>query len=329
MFDELRLQPFDGRSTAENTVLLKYTHPHPFVTKLLAFREANTLLTRYLAGLPKYIGADGRIHTTFNLHGTVTGRLSSSDPNMQNTPRDNKTVKRLFIPDPGNAWIDVDYSQIELRVIALLSKDPWLMQCYAEGRDLHSEMAEYQYGKAYTKEQRNLAKRANFLLAYGGSVGKLATSLTISPREAASMHERFFERMSGILPWIEEIKALVSKNHVIETPLGRVRHFPEIAYARSQMDRETIYREAVNNNPQSVASDVTLNALIKLHQAGYDVRLTVHDSISVQAPVADARGVAREVMRIMEGSAAELLGDALPFTAEAEIGDSWGTLQEV
>jgi DNA polymerase I len=135
--------------------------------------------------------------------------------------------------------------------------------------------------------------------------------------------------MPGVVRWVAETKAFVLKNHYIETPLGRVRNFPEIAIARSAGDRERIFREAVNNNPQSVASDVTLRAFTKLDALGYDMRITVHDSVVAQAPQGDVKDVAREMCRIMEESATELLGDDLPFPADAGVGPTWGDIKEI
>ena len=167
MYDELGIQEVgnEGRSTAAKTVL-RAIDDHPFVDALLNYRELYTVLTRYVKGLSEAVSKDGRIHTTFNLAGTVTGRLSSKTPNLQNQPSRKpefaKDIRDLFLADSGLLWSDADMSQIEYRLIALFSQDPYLLSCYREGRDLHSEMARDVWGEGFTKANRTAAKTLNF-----------------------------------------------------------------------------------------------------------------------------------------------------------------------
>jgi len=337
MFDELGLQMIEGRSTGAKNVLKRYTTPHPFVTKLLEFREANTIYSRYIKGLAKHLDPMDRIHTSFNLAGTVTGRLSSSNPNLQNipsrVPEAAKDIRDLFVADAGLLWSAADFSQIELRMIALLSGDEYLVGCYQQGRDLHAEMAREIWGDNYTKAQRFLAKGVNFGLAYGRTVEGILTdgTLNISQEEAERLARLFFQRMPGVLNWIKGIHRFVREHGYIESPLGRRRHFRETTMFSSQdfISWEKVYREAVNMPPQSAASDATLYSLIQLHKKGFDIRLTVHDDIKVQGPKDQIRDIANEQIQIMSQSARDLYGDSIPFPASVEIGRRWGSLEEI
>ena len=336
MFDTLKLPQLAGRSTAAKTVLLRYPFPrHPFVEILLDFRAVNTLLTRYINGLAKNISPDGYVHSSFSLSGTVTGRLSSSKPNLQNqpsrVPSAKKDIRDLFIAEPGDVWCDCDFSQLEYRMIAVLSQDPYLLQCYKEGKDFHAEMAEMIWGPDWTKANRTDAKGINFGLAYGRSVKGIMSdgTLDIDYNTALRVASTFFKRMPGVVRFNAETRGFVKTHRYVETPLGRVRRFPEVALAKNEWQMGRIYREAINMLPQSTASDATLFAFINLCKKGFDVRITVHDSIVVSAPADQAEYAARNQMRIMSESAAELFGDQIPFPTDAQIGKRWGSLKEL
>ncbi len=333
MFDELKIPKVVGRSTAAKTVLLRYRDPHPFVIELLKYREANTLLTRYIRGLSKHLSPLGRVHTSYNLFGTVTGRLSSSDPNIQNqpsrVPSAKKDIRDLFIADEGMWWADCDFSNLETRMIAILSEDPYLVQCFQEGRDVHGETAAEVWGPNWTIEHRKKVKGIVFGLLYGRSEEGIVRdgTLQISMPEAKRISRIFFEKMPGVVAHNEEIKRRVKRDGYIETPTGRIRYFPEVAVASSWREWGNIYREAINTLPQSMASDATLSSLIVLDRCGFDVRITVHDSIAVQGPIDQINNIAKDQCEIMQDTAMKLYGDLIPIPAEAEVGLLWGSLE--
>lgn len=327
----------EGRSTGAKTVLKAFAPgDYPFIDALLEFRELNTVLTRYLTGLENSIRDDGRVHPSFNLAGTVTGRLSCSSPNVQNQPKRNsaiaKDIRDLFTADEGKVWAEADFGQCEYRLIALLSQDPYLIKCYQEGRDLHAEAAKDAWGADYTKDDRTLAKGVNFGLLYGRSEGGILRdgTLKIAPEIVHRMAEQFFVRMPKVVEFNEHVKRLVLSQGYVESPLGRRRRFPQLPFViNNRPQLEAIFREAINMLSQSAASDATLYAFVTLHQKGYAPTITVHDSITMMADERDTQDVLREQARIMQDCATELYGDQIPFPVDTGYGRRWGTLTDV
>lgn len=335
MFDELHIPMVSGRSTAAKTVLLQYKNPHPFVTELLRYREANTIQTRYVKGLGDHLSPLGRVHTSYNLFGTVTGRLSSSNPNLQNQPSRvasaKKDIRDLFLADEGMWWSEADFSNLETRMICLLSHDEYLTRCFQEGRDVHGETAAEVWGPNWTKEQRTKVKGIVFGLLYGRSEAGIVRDgrLQISMPEAKRISRIFFAKMPGVVAHNERIKRQVRRDGYIETPTGRIRYFPEVAIAHTRREWGNIYREAINTLPQSMASDATLLSLIELDRLGFDVRITVHDSVAIQGPIDRINNIAKDQCELMQGCAERLYGDLIPIPANAEIGLRWGSLEEL
>jgi DNA polymerase-1 len=298
----------------------------------MQYRDSYKFWSTYIKGLERQLGADRRIHASFNIAGTVSGRLSSSGPNLQNIPsRDKeqkKAIRDAFIADEGKVWVDTDFSQIEMRVIAVLSQDPWLIQCYKDGRDMHAEMAEMAFGPGWTKEHRYLAKGLNFGLAYGRTVGGILKdgSLSMSVEDAERVAKSFYERMPQVRVFQEKVKQFVFTYGFVDTPLGRTRSFPSALLAQSDYEKASIFNEAFNTVIQSTASDITLYSIVKLHQAGLDPRITVHDSIAIQVPEDKIAESVKQMAEIMEGCGRELLGDDIPWPVEAEVGKRWGSL---
>lgn len=333
IFDELGIPEHHrfGRSTNWDQVLVHHRQV-PFVRVLGEYREQHKVLSTYVRGIAKRLGADGRVHTNFNLHTTVTGRLSSTDPNLQNQPRDDPEYKKIFRASPGNLITYCDLSQVELRMIAWFSQDPWLLECYRAGRDLHGEMAAAVIDPHYTSEQRTFAKRLNFGLAYGLSVLSLAEDsmydLGPTPQarlaEAARIEREYYARIHRVLEWKEEVYAQVLSRGYLETPLGRRRRFPYVPEQGAA--RRALFREAVNFLPQSAASDATLLAFVRCERAGLQPIITVHDSILCDVPAVDARDALATQHRIMVETAEELYGDLLPFAADGGLGPSWGDI---
>jgi len=326
VYDICGVPPVPGKERSTNTkeALIK-RRGYPIVDTLMEYRAVSKLMASYVTGLADDVGADGKIHTSYMLHGTTTGRLSSS-PNLQNLPRSAKDIKSLFVASPGNMFIYADYSQLELRCIAWLSEDPFLLDCYRNGVDLHGAMAEVLFGKGYTPEQRSLAKRLNFGLVYGRSVAALADDglVVMSKTEAQRIQRLFFDRMPKVSAWIEGIKELVQVQQWVESPLGRRRRFPIIPHDRA--GEQEVYRQAVNMIPQSMASDLTTCAFIELDRMGLNPLVSVHDSIMCEVSESVAEDAQRTMVDVMQKTGVKLYGDKVPFIAEGSIGKTWGDL---
>jgi DNA polymerase-1 len=327
LYDIMHLEPVSdelSRSTDTKAVMIK-RRGVPIVDLLVEYRMNYTILSRYIEGMLNAVGGDGRIHTSFKLHGTVTGRLSSS-PNLQNIPRRDKTIKNLFLASPGYTLLYADFSQLELRCIGWLSNDPFLLDGYRLGMDLHAEMAKVLFGEKFSKEQRELAKRCNFGLAYGRSVNAMANDglVILTRQEAERIQRTFFERMPKVTQWMQEVRDLINVQQYVESPLGRRRRFPILPSGRFEL--EEVYRQGINFIPQSMAADLTTYAFIKMDQAGLHPLLSVHDAILAEVPTDQAETAHRQMLEIMIECGKELYGDKIIFAAEGGIGQRWGEI---
>lgn len=303
---------------------------YPAINALRQLRKLNKYMDTYIMGFRDLMNVDGRVHGTYNLHGTETGRLSSSDPNMQNIPRD-KVIKNLIVAEEGYKLVQLDYSQAELRVLAYLSKDKFLTGVYQRGEDLHDAVARQMFGPNFTKEQRVQAKTINFGIAYGRGPASLQRVFKITMDEARSLINNWFSQMPDVDKWIKNQRNLATKNIVPETPLGRQRHFV-ITYDTLNH----VQNEYVNFPIQSIASDMTVFSLIEIHnwiaEEGIDARiiLNVHDSIVLEVFDEDELidKVVRKATEIMSTVPHRYLKDnEVPFRADAEVGYSWGNLK--
>lgn len=312
---------------------LKYPDDE-LLQKILRYRKVQKYLQTYLYGIYERLDANKIVHCEFKLHGTETGRLSSANPNMQNIPRDSK-IKNLFIAHDGYKLIQLDYSQCELRVLAYISKDDKLLDCYREGRDLHTEMAMHLFGENYdphNKDQRVIAKTINFGIPYGRTAGGMVESLHIPMWEAKRYLNDWFKGAPKVKDFIEECHraALADPQDVYVTPFGRSRRY----YVTS----DSIYHvknQAVNFPISSTANDLTIHSVVEigkwLKERKFDAYLvnTVHDSIIIEAREKDIQEIAEHCKKIMEEMPIKCLPDInLPFKADIEIGDSYGALSE-
>lgn len=321
LFDEFKLPQIKKRST-DKEVLAKLGK-HPFVIELLKYRKLKKLHSTYVVSLARDAHS-GRVHTQFLLHGTVTGRLSSSGPNLQNQPADSPLIRNFFIADEGMKLIYADLSQAEFRVMAILSGDPFLINTYKKGGDLHDEMAKTLFGSDFNTVERGIAKSCNFGLAYGMGINRMVTNVNVPGvdfYQAKRIVREYFTRIPRFVRWREEIQNRIIKNRYLETSLGRRRRFPYIP----RRFRGEIFRQGINFLPQSIASDITVLSLIKIAQK-VQVLLTVHDSILCQVPKDIAQEVATEIAEIMQTTAAEVCGDRIPFLVSVAVGDRWGEL---
>lgn len=302
-----------------------------FISTIGIVRKNVKYMDTYVQGLRENLCRDFRIRGTFNLHGTETGRLSSSNPNMQNIPRD-KRIKNLFNCTPGYKLLQLDYSQAELRVLAVLSGDPWLTQVYIDGKDLHDAIATDMFGPNFNKEQRVMAKTINFGIAYGRGPGSIAQTFKKSMAEATALINQWYKPMPKVKEYINSRRAMATRGEECVTLFGRERHF---VIMNDNLNH--IQNEYINTPIQSVASDLTMFSLLELdkyqQESGLDFRIvtTVHDSIILEvkddAQLIDK--VAKKCLSVMAETPKKYIPDLkVPFKADAEVGYSYGGLEE-
>jgi len=333
LFDRLELSVLrktkTGPSTDESVLTELAAEGHVVPRLILEHRELDKLRSTYVLKLPEMIDAGtGRIHTNFNQTVAATGRLSSSDPNLQNIPIRSalgREIRKGFVPADGCLFVSADYSQIELRVLAHLSADPAFVTAFREGRDIHRETAARIFGvspDAVTPSMRDQAKTINFATIYGQGPVALASQLGIGRTQAAEFIEAYFTRFEGVARYLEEMKEKARTEGYVETLLGRRRYIPEIR-ARNPGMRGFGERTATNSPIQGTAADLIKLAMIRLHErlAGTPARmiLQVHDELLFESPEAEAEELGIVVREFMEG-AIEL---DVPLRVDLGIGRSW------
>lgn len=292
-----------------------------FCEGLLKHRQEGKFYGTYVKGIRKRT-IRGRVHPTFMLHGTVTGRLSCRNPNLQNIPRGSK-ARRLFVPEAGRVFVEGDYAQAELRVVAALAEDSYLRGVFSEGRNIHAEVAEMFYGPRWTKEHYVRAKAYVFGLTYGREAASIAAEYKIPYAEAQRHMNTFFDVIPDVVRWRQEQQNMVMEaNEDLISPFGRHRRF----WLITKDNRKDILKECLAFKPQSTASDICLSALIKLRELGLHVRIPVHDSILVECYPAEAQDVARLMKTVMEQTAIDTFTDYVPFPVDIAIGPTWGDL---
>ncbi|MGD0799503.1 MAG: DNA polymerase I [Acidobacteriaceae bacterium] len=316
-------------STAQD-VLEELAEHHPVPALVLEYRQLAKLRSTYLDSLPNLVDAEGRVHTTFNQVGTATGRLSSTNPNLQNIPVRTalgREIRAAFIPAPGNLLMSADYSQIELRLMAHFSQDPLLLNAYRTGQDIHTLTAAEVFGMdaaTMDKETRNRAKAVNFGIVYGISPFGLAAQLGIEQREARLYIERYFERYAGVRRFIDETLETVRRDQAVRTWFGRVRPIPDIQSRNPNM-RGFAERTAINTPLQGTAADLIKLAMLRIDAAiaarGLRSRMTlqVHDELLFDVLPEEAEELRTLVQHEME-HVAEF---SVPIVAEVGLGPNW------
>jgi DNA polymerase-1 len=334
LFEELRLPVVKRLKTGPSTdseVLEKLAEQHPLPALVLEHRGLAKLKGTYVDALPLLVDrADGRIHTTFHQGGAATGRLSSSDPNLQNIPIRTELSKRIraaFVAPPGQVILSADYSQIELRILAHFAEDPALVESFRTGEDVHARTAAETFGVApadVTPDQRRIAKVLNFGIAYGLSAFGLAQRLDLPGAEAQAIIDRYFARYAAVKRWLVRTVEDARRTGEVRTLWGRKRALPELA-SRNPALRQGAERMAVNTPIQGTAADVVKVAMIRVdrrlrqERLGARLLLQVHDELVLEAPEARADAVATLVREEMS-RAAEL---RVPLEVEAGWGRSW------
>ena len=343
LFNRLRLEPPDrGKKTASGhystsaAVLENLRGKHEVVDWVLEYRELSKLKSTYLDALPSAVNpTTGRVHTSYSQTGAVTGRLSSSNPNLQNIPIRTELGRRVrngFIAGPGNLLLSVDYSQIELRIVAHMAEDEGMLTAFRQGQDIHATTAAAIYSiplDAVTKEMRRHAKAINFGLIYGMSAFGLTRSTELTLAESQDFVAAYFERFPGIKRYLDGIRKLAAEQGYVETLLGRRRYFPMLKNPKNVNLKNREEREAINAPIQGTAADIMKIAMLKipeaLQEAGLNGKmlLQVHDEIVLECPENELGTTARVVRETME--AAYPL--SIPLLTEARWGPNWGEMQ--
>lgn len=322
-----------GAPSVDAETLEELAKYHDLPELLLRYRKQSKLLETYIRGYWKYMSSDGKIHPNFNLVVARTGRLSSSNPNLQNLPSgDVKDIKRLFIPShPDWIMMNFDFSQIELRVMAMLSRDPVMTKVYQRGEDIHTMTAQAIFKKKdINKEERQMAKKLNFSILYGAGAEATARLLGVTPEEAQSFIQSYFKRYKGVAKYIKLVQQVAEKNGVVYSPYGRARRLPEAQMTTNESIKSKALREAVNHTIQSTASDICQIALAKINRdfkvkhLPANVILTVHDSIVVECHRDYMQEVYHLVKSHMEGVKGKFI--TIPLVAEAEWGFNYGDM---
>ena len=306
-----------------------------FMESILDVRKYSKYLETYVLGIRDVLCRDNRVRCTFNLHGTETGRLSSSNPNMQNIPR-NKMIKNLIVATPGTTLLQLDYSQAELRVLAMLSGDPALIDIYVSGKDLHDAVADMMFGPDghKDKELRNLAKTINFGIAYGRGAGSIATKFGKSMAEAQAIIDKWFAPMPKVKEFINNRRRMANKGEPCVTIFGRERHF-----VMTDTERNHIQNEYINTPIQGTASDFTMLSLLNIYdylekywKGRARLTTTVHDSIIMEVDDDPdiIKQIANDCIDIMANTPLEYVPDCpVPFVADAEVGYKWGEMYKL
>ena len=337
LFDKLKLDPkakksARGQYSTDEATLLAIADRHPVVNEILEFRAVKKLLSTYIEPFPTYVSpVDGRVHTTFNQALTATGRLSSSNPNLQNIPirtERGKEIRKAFIPGtPEGVIVSADYSQIELRIMAHLSCDEHLVKAFRDGDDVHAATAAKIYGipiSEVTREQRGRAKTANFGIMYGISSFGLAQRLNLGRKEAKELIDGYFASFPAIRSFIDDSIGFARENGYVETLFGRRRYLPDIN-AKNATVRALAERNAVNAPIQGTAADIIKLAMIRvdkrIEEAGLKSRmvLQIHDELMFDALPEEVPQLKKIVVEVMEN----VLKLSVPLTVECSDGKNW------
>ncbi len=335
LFDKMKLDTSakkskNGQYSTSEEVLMALREKHEIVGLILEYRALKKLISTYISTLPEYIADDGKIHTTYNQTVTATGRLSSSNPNLQNLPirsERGRLIREAVIPDEGCLFLSADYSQIELRLMAHFSKDEHMLAAFRSGQDIHAATAARIFGlpiEQITKDQRRRAKTANFGIIYGISAFGLAQQLDCSRAEAKQLIDDYFAAFPRVISYIESQKELARQNGYAQTLFGRKRYLPDIRSHNATV-RSFAERNAVNAPIQGTAADIIKMAMVSIHRRLKEENLQaqmimqVHDELNFNVPEAEVERVREIVVSEMQ-NAVHL---SIPLIAECGVGKNW------
>ena len=324
-----------GQASTSQQTLEKLAGQHPVVDSILQYRKLEKMRSTYLDPLPRLVDPQGRIHTTFNQKATATGRLSSSNPNLQNIPVRGPLGKRMrscFIAGPGRLLVSADYSQVELRVLAHVSQDPALLEAFRNGEDIHARTAALVYDlppDQVSPDQRRNAKTINFGLIYGMGAQKLAQELKISTTQAKDFIARYFERLQGLKEFYEGVEASARKHGLVTTLGGRRRLLPDINSASGQA-AALARRQAINTVIQGSAADIIKLAMLavardeRLRELDARLLLQVHDELLLEVPADAAEEAGALVARLMQDVCPAGKELSVPLLVDWGTGHDWG-----
>jgi DNA polymerase-1 len=308
---------------------------HPLPRKILDWRQVSKLKSTYTDALPNYVDArTHRVHTSYALAATPTGRLSSSEPNLQNIPirnEEGRKIRRAFIAAEGRKLVSADYSQIELRLLAEIADIAQLKNAFRDGLDIHAMTASEMFGvpvKGMPGEVRRRAKAINFGIIYGISAFGLANQLGIEREEAAAYIKKYFERFPGIRDYMDETKASAKKNGYVLTLFGRKCHYPEIAHSNASI-RAFNERAAINARLQGTAADIIRRAMVRMDAAlakkklRAQMLLQVHDELVFEVPDDEVEATLPVVKKVMEDAPMPALSLAVPLAVDARAAHNW------
>ena len=336
LFDQLQLdakakKSKTGQYSTSEEVLIALKSKHEVVGLILEYRELKKLISTYISALPTYINPEtGKIHTTYNQTVTATGRLSSSNPNLQNLPirsERGQLIREAVIPDDGCLFLSADYSQIELRLMAHFSQDPHLVEAFRSGQDVHAATAAKIFNVPIdhvTKDQRRQAKTANFGIIYGISAFGLAQQLDCSRSEAKALIDGYFAAFSGVIDYIERQKELARQQGYAVTIFGRKRYLPDILSHNATV-RSFAERNAVNSPIQGTAADIIKMAMVTIHrrlkEEGLKAQMImqVHDELNFNVPENEIDKVREIVISEMQN----VVHLTVPLIADCGVGTNW------
>jgi DNA polymerase-1 len=336
LFDRLGLK--SGKKTAKTRaastaedVLEELAHLHELPRKILEYRSIQKLKSTYVDALPELVNPEtGRIHASFNQTVAATGRISSSDPNLQNIPirtAEGRSIRKAFVAEPGHLLLSADYSQIELRILAHLSKDQTLIDTFRRGEDVHDRTSREVFGALSPlppDEQRRVSKMINYALLYGKTAFTLAKDIGVSKKEAETFIEAYFARYPSVRRFIDETIVKARETGHVRTLLGRLRRLPDLRAKNFQVRMEA-ERQAMNTPVQGSAADLIKKAMIDLHRELAERKLAsrlilqIHDELLLEVPEAEAETARALVKGVMEGA----LQLEVPLVVEANIGRNW------
>ena len=333
LFDKLGLPPVKKTKTGYSTnadVLEKLKNKHPIIPAIMDYRMLTKLKSTYADGLLKVIDDDGRIRTTFQNLVTATGRLSSTEPNLQNIPVRTDLgaeIRKMFIPKAGYVLVDADYSQIELRVLAHIANDETMQEAFRSGMDIHTVTASQVFGvapEAVTALQRRNAKAVNFGIVYGISEFSLAEDIGVSRYEAREYIDSYLANYHGVRTYMRDVVAKARETGFTQTLYGRKRYIPELKSTNFNI-RQGAERIALNTPIQGTAADLIKLAMIRVYEALKEnypeatLLLQVHDELIIECPEEIASAVSELISKEME----QVASLSVPLIAEAKWGSSW------
>jgi len=340
LFDELKLQGGSktktGAWSTDASILEDLAEQHDLPAKVLEWRQLSKLRSTYTEALQAAVNPETkRVHTTYALAASTTGRLASNDPNLQNIPirtEEGRRIREAFIPEKGNLLVSADYSQIELRLLAHVADIPQLKQAFADGVDIHARTASEMFGvpvEGMPKDVRNNAKAINFGIIYGISAFGLARNLGIAREEAAAYIKKYFERFPGIRDYMEETKTFARANGYVKTIFGR-RIWVKGIQSKNPSERAFGERQSINAPLQGAAADIIRRAMVRLPPALAKAKLKsrmllqVHDELVFEAPKDEAEKLCKLAKDVMEAAPEPAAILSVPLTVEAKAGATWG-----